>query len=146
MKIILVNKTFGNFGGGCEKATYETGRILKEKGFEVFYFSTDRKPFYEENYEYSSFFAKYFLKNRFFNPTKIFYNWEAEKKLSKLIKKIKPDIVHINTFHHHLTSSVFVACKKNKIPTGLTFHDSHFACPTATLVKDNVRQIEFKKP
>jgi len=135
MKVLLINKTFGNFGGGCEKASYETGKILKEKGFEVFFFSSDKKPYYEENYKYSNFFPKDFMENRFYNPIKIFYNLEAEKKLTELIKIIKPDIVHVNGFHHHLTSSIFIACKKNKIPTVVTFHDSHFVCPTATLIK-----------
>lgn len=135
MKVLLINNTFGNFGGGSEKVTYDTGKILREKGIEVFFFSSNKKPYYEENYEYSHFFPKDFKKFQMINPLKIFYNFEAEKNLSNFIKIIKPDIVHINCIQHNLTASVLSSCKKNKTPVVMTFHDSHFACPAATLTK-----------
>ena len=135
MKVMLINNTFGDFGGGDGKITYDTGKLLREKGFEVFFFSSTKKPYYEENYEYSPFFPKEFKKFQIINPIRIFYNFEAEKKLSRLIQIIKPDIVHINNIQYNLTPSVLVSCKKNKIPVVMTFHDSHCVCPTATLIK-----------
>ncbi|OGI04103.1 MAG: hypothetical protein A2Y25_11425 [Candidatus Melainabacteria bacterium GWF2_37_15] len=128
MKIVLVNNTFGNFGGGSEKATIETGRILQDKGHEVYYFASDRKPYYEKDYKYQNFFPK--------NSKKIFYNIEAKKKLGLLLKKVKPDLIHVHCFQHNLTPSVLIACKESGIPIVMTFHDSNFACPPGTLIKN----------
>lgn len=130
MKILLVNNTFGFFGGGSEKATIETGKILHNKGHKVFYFASDRKPFLEENYEFGTFFPK--------NSKKIFYNLEAKSKLDLLLKRIKPDIVHMNCFQHNLTSSVLHTCRDNNVPVVHTFHDSIFACPAGTLTKKGI--------
>ena len=127
MKILLINNTFGNFGGGSEKATLETGHLLQNKDHEVYYFASDRKPYYETDYEYQDFFPK--------NSKKIFYNKEAKLKLDSLLKKVKPDIIHINCFQHNLTSSVLTSCKESTIPTVMTLHDTNFACPAGTLLK-----------
>lgn len=135
MKVLLINKTFGNFGGGAEKASYHTGKLLQQKGVEVIFFSSNKQPYYENNYKYSTFFPEDFSTAERFSPLKLFYNIEAERNLNRLIQEVKPDIAHINCITHSLTPSVLVACRKNKIPSVVTFHDSHFACPSATLMK-----------
>jgi len=135
MKVLMINNTFGNFGGGSEKVNYETGKILSDKGFEVFFFSSNKKPYYEENYQFGNFFPAEFDKCKLCSPIRILYNTEAEKKLSRLLKIIKPDIAHVNSISHNLTVSVLIACKKNNIPVVMTLHDSHPTCPAATLIK-----------
>ncbi len=135
MKILLINNTFGNFGGGSEKVSYETGKILREKSFEVFFFSSNKKPYYEKDYIYNIFFPSEPNKYNLYGLFRMFYNFEAEKKLTRLLKIIKPDVVHINNIAHNLTVSVLVACKKNNVPVVMTLHDSHFACPTGILIK-----------
>jgi len=118
---------------------FQEANILKQKGHEVFFFTTNEKPYIEENYKYKDFFpnhpvyktksiiklADFFIKS--------FYNHEAEKKLLAFIKEVKPDIVHVHDFQV-LTPAVFAACKKANVPALLTVHGPDHLCPAETLV------------
>ena len=58
MRIILVNGTFDLYGG-AEIMNYRIADMLKRHGHEVFFFCSDKKPYYDENYEYINYFPKY---------------------------------------------------------------------------------------
>ena len=126
--------------GGAESYIASLSKLLKENGHEVFFFSTDYKPFLEENYEYTDFFPKY-TRHSDLHPSqypkyllKIFYNYETERKLNELLKKIKPDIVHASSVFHHLTASFINPCYKNKIPIIMSMHGCEVLCPAKTLI------------
>ncbi|WP_179997129.1 glycosyltransferase family 4 protein [Acinetobacter sp. YH16050] len=55
-------------------------------------------------------------------------------RVKKMIKKIKPDVVHVHNFFPLLSPSVFYACKSLKIPVVLTLHNYRTLCPTAVLM------------
>ncbi len=139
MKILHINNFFTK-EGGAEKVMYETALLFKEKGHEIFFFATDKQPYFEKNYEYAVFFPKFIDYSAISKIQRIkhlfrpFYNFEAEKKLDKYIKKIKPDIVHCHNIYYHLTPSVLNICKKHKIPTVMTIHDIRLMCPACTLL------------
>jgi glycosyltransferase involved in cell wall biosynthesis len=119
---------------------FSEAEMMKGKGHEVFFFTTDKQPFYDKDYQYSEYFPKYIdykalsgldlLKN----IHKPFYNIEAEKKMSELIDEIKPDIVHEHTSSFHLTPLVLRACYKSNIPVVLTIHGAGYMCPAQTLM------------
>lgn len=139
MKILFVNNFFGDYGG-TETVMYEQALKLKEMGHEVFFFATDRKPFFEKSYKYSLHFPKFFdyrskkaYKN-IFNLMRPFYNNESRKKLNSLIKRVNPDIIHCHNVYFHLTPSVFKACKDNHVPVVMTLNDIRLMCPAGTLL------------
>ena len=58
MKILIVNSFFSPFGG-AEIIAYNQFKILQAKGDDVFFWATDYKPYFEEDYIYKNYFTKY---------------------------------------------------------------------------------------
>lgn len=132
MKILQINK-FYYLRGGAERYFFELSRLLETHGHKVIHFSMA-----DENNDYSlynKFFAKKvtFDKISLKNTLKIFYNFDAARKLKKLIKEEKPDIAHIHNIYHHISPAVINILHKNKIPMVMTLHDYKLACPNYTL-------------
>lgn len=139
MRILLVNNFWGNFGG-AEKSTYKTGNILKNKGHEIFFFATNKQPLFEENYKYAKYFPRFMDYNSLTKIealkyiTKPFYNFDAEQRLIRYIKEVKPNIVHCNCIIYYLTSAVLNACYKENIPVVMTLRDPFLSCPNVALM------------
>ena len=60
------------------------------------------------------------------------WSFKNYKAVQKLIKKEKPDIVHIHTFFPLLSPSILYAAKRCGVPVVATLHDTRFICPCAT--------------
>lgn len=134
MKVLLVNK-FHYLKGGSETYYFALGKMLKEKGCDVIYFSMkDDKniPCAQE---------KYFVNNIDFNAkmspvkvmtasVKLLYSLEAKRKFEKLLRDEKPDIIHLNIFQSQLTDSIVFAALKHHIPIVYTAHDLKAVCPS----------------
>lgn len=63
-----------------------------------------------------------------------FKNYNAIKQL---IKKEKPDIVHVHTFFPLLSPSVLYAAKRSGVKVVATLHDTRFVCPCSTSLRGN---------
>ncbi|MBD8924418.1 MAG: glycosyltransferase, partial [[Eubacterium] rectale] len=61
-----------------------------------------------------------------------FKNYNA---VQELIKKEKPDIVHIHTFFPLLSPSILYAAKRCNVPVVATLHDTRFVCPCSTSLR-----------
>lgn len=142
MKVLLVNNHFSNTGG-ADVYTYRLGKLLLDKGHQVFYFATDKKPYFEEDYPYAKFFPKYtdlfsMPKNQLLKyGFKSFYSFEAGEKISMLLEEIRPDIVHINCIFYKLTPSVLIPCYKRNIPVVMTLHGPQMMCPSIKMMKES---------
>ncbi|MDD3149738.1 MAG: glycosyltransferase family 4 protein [Candidatus Gastranaerophilales bacterium] len=140
MKILIVQNFFTSLGG-AEKSAYQEAQLLRKKNHEIYFYSTNKEPFFEQNYKFSSNFPQYIdyrtlskidsLKY-LFRPL---YNKEAEKKLGIFLKEIKPDIVHCHNIYYHLSPSVINICEKNKVPVVMTLRDCRLFCPSGTMMK-----------
>lgn len=139
MKILLVNNHFSN-SGGAELYMLNLGNLLKKNGHEVFYFATDRRPYFEEDYKYAEYFPEYVeyqdlsklqLIKKAFTP---FYNTEAERKMKLMLEEVKPDIVHINCIFFKLTPSILKPCYKRNIPVVITTHGPQLICPSVKMM------------
>ncbi len=134
MKVLLVNK-FHYLKGGSETYYFALGRLLKEKGCDVVYFSMkDEKnvPCAQEKY-----FVDHVDYNSSLSPVqaaaasvKLLYSFEAKRKFEKLLIDEKPDIIHLNIFQSQLTDSIVSAALKHHIPIVYTAHDLKAVCPT----------------
>lgn len=140
MKVLLVNK-YHYVKGGSETYHFGLAELLRAHGHEVIFFAMDDP----NNYPCDQ--SEYFSKNVDFNSKLSFfkkisagfhavYSFDAKNKIEQLIKDEKPDIVHINLAHRHLTLSIVDAIKKYNIPIVFTAHDLNCICPSHTMLSN----------
>ena len=134
MRILIVNSFFF-LKTGADKIAYETYKILKQQGHEVFFWAMDKGPYFEADYEYSKYFTPYYfgVKDYLKNPIKYYYNYRALRDLNKFIDVIEPDIIH---YHSFWCISTLVFKANPNIPKVLTHHDAR-CCPMITLMYKN---------
>jgi glycosyltransferase involved in cell wall biosynthesis len=132
MKILLINK-FYYLKGGSERYVFDLKGSLEKNGHHVAVFSMQDER--NLNTPYGKYFARYVDLNRFniLNIIKYFYNWDAVKRLERLIRDEKPDIAHLNNIAHQLTPAMIRVLKENKVPVVMTLHDYSIACPNYLL-------------
>ena len=137
MKILTVNTFFSHFGG-AEVIAYNSYKLLKKMGQESYFFATDKKPFFENDYEYLNYFPKYkkSISSFIIKPYNYYWNIEAKNNFRKMLKVVKPDIVHIHNIKW-LTYSILDACIELNIPVVQTIHDASMACPTFSILLNN---------
>lgn len=133
LRILLVNK-FHYLNGGSEKYYFELGKLLKEKGNQVAYFSMED----ERNIKTGE--KEYFVKKIDLNNGSklkafdVIYSRENYKKMKEAINDFKPDIVHLNNFQRQLSASIVKACNEAKIPIVFTAHDMQAICPASAML------------
>lgn len=135
MNILQINNYF-SLVGGAEVIAYNTYKLLECNGHNSFFWSTDYKPFIENNYKYQKFFTKYTggINNYLKNPVRYFYNIQAKRDFKNFIDLIQPDIIHIHSLDF-VTSSILPNCKN--IPTVYTVHGPNICCPAGSLMFKN---------
>ena len=135
MRVLLVNK-FLYPRGGAETYTRDLGDTLAERGHDVQYFGmydaqntmTNDAGLYVSPVD----FHKRSLKAASY-PFRIIYSREAYRKMLRLLRKFRPDIVHLNNFNYQVTPSVIDAARDAGVPVVFTAHDSQFVCPNHLL-------------
>ena len=136
MKILLVNK-FHWLKGGSETYYFGLGKILKEHGHEVAYFSMDN----DKNIETGD--KEYFVEASDMNSKNVtkalsvIYNKKNKKKMEEALDDFKPDIVHLNNFQRQLSASIIDPCVKRNIPIVFTAHDVQAICPAILMLDSN---------
>jgi glycosyltransferase involved in cell wall biosynthesis len=64
------------------------------------------------------------------------YSTEARIKVGKLLDTIRPDVVHVQNIHGHLTPSILFEFEKRQIPVFWTLHDYKLICPNTHLLSN----------
>ncbi|QIK60190.1 glycosyltransferase family 4 protein [Dysgonomonas sp. HDW5A] len=137
MKVLQINK-YPSLKGGTETVLFETIRLLKESGYEVVLLSTDEGEItYAPTYTISYPDRNASLIKRVSNLPSFFYNRSAVKVLESVIKKEKPDIVHIHLYHNSFSNSIVPVLKKHNIPVVMTLHEYRQICPSYLLLDKN---------
>lgn len=133
-KILIVDAFFSPVGG-AEKIAYSTYKMLENHGFDVYYWATNKKPYYE-HLDYSKYFTKFVggFVNYVKNPLRYYYNIQAMRDFYDFLTIVKPDLIHIHSLFT-LSFSLIDVCKN--IPTIMTIHDGSFVCPSANLMYKN---------
>jgi len=107
MKILLINK-FLYPKGGDAISTLTTGTLLSRKSHEVIYWGMEapenqdfpHKEYFVSNVDYdgpSGLFRQLKL------SLNILYSFEAKDKIDALLRKVRPDIIHLNNFAHQIS-------------------------------------------
>lgn len=80
-------------------------------------------------------------RNKLINPLKIIYSPEARRKIRKIIRYDKPDIIHLNNYNYQITPSILYEIKKHNIPVVMTLHDFQPVCPNHMLYREHDKKV-----
>lgn len=153
MKIILVNYRYF-VSGGPERYLFNVKEVLEKNGHTVIPFSVKNKN--NVSSEYDQYFIKpvsraeevYFSEHNKFNIAgsfrslfRMFYSFEAKKKLNQLIKAVEPDIIYVLHYQNKISASIFDAAKKNKIPVVHRISDFGLICSNALFYRPIQKDI-----
>ena len=145
MKIVIVNIRFF-ISGGPERYMFNIIDVLQANGHDVIPFSV--KHNLNEPTEYQSYFLDqmgsgdevYFNKYKKSNikdlirlTGRLFYSFEAKRKMAKLIQDTRPDLVYILNFQNKISPSIIDAIKKYNIPVVIRISDFGMICATNLL-------------
>lgn len=124
MKILLSNKFYYRRGGDCIYML-NLEQLLKSHGHDVAVFSMD----YPENIETP--WKQYFPQNmsKLMAFTRPFGSAEVKAKFNKLLDDFKPEIVHLNNIHTHLSPIIAELAHNRGIKVVWTLHDYKLLCP-----------------
>lgn len=137
MKILFIND-YGFPEGGVESYIENLKKILEKKGHQVRIFSSDFHPEMRHfnDYEFKSINTNSLL--RFVPYT---FNLNSYFSLKKVIKKYKPDIVHLHYFFYHTSPSILLLLKD--IPTVMTLHAHELISPMGVHTNKICKHSEF---
>lgn len=137
MKILMVNK-FLHPNGGSETYIFKLGEELQKRGHDVQYFGMEHEGRIVGNragsYTADMDFHTGKLQKLVY-PFKIIYSFEAKRRISRVLKDMNPDVVHLNNINFQLTPSVIYAVRAYEKKTGrriklvYTAHDYQWVCP-----------------
>lgn len=146
MRIIIANYRYF-IAGGPEKYMFKFMEAARKSGIEVIPFSVDNPQ--NEKTPYSKYFAKPRSKQLMYADTKkslsnlvgmvraTVWNFDAEKKLRKLIRDTKPDAVYILHEVNHLSPSIIRAAKKEGVRVVHRISDFFMFCPKYDFLCEN---------
>jgi glycosyltransferase involved in cell wall biosynthesis len=148
LKILLVN-TYHFRGGGDSTYTFNLAELLRNYGHNVAFFAMqDIRNLPDPNADLFVSNIDFRKLNRKKNPLtglrvlcRAIYSVEARKKFNKLLSRFKPDIIHLQNIHAHITPSIIFEAKRYKIPVVWTLHDYKLICPNSHFLIDKSKEI-----
>ena len=133
MRILHIHKFFNQFGG-AEQYLHGLMQKQAEAGHEVHILSTrasanppspDARYFiHRYDFSRSEGASKDAAKARAF-----LWNREARRATERVLREVKPDIVHLHNIYHHFSTSILGPIHKSRVPCVQTLHDLKLACP-----------------
>lgn len=58
------------------------------------------------------------------------------QKLKTILRRVRPDVVHVHNFFSVISPSLYYACKEEGVPVVQTLHNYRLACPAASFYRD----------
>jgi glycosyltransferase involved in cell wall biosynthesis len=136
MKVVLANKYYF-LKRGAERYLLDLEQMLRHHGHEVIPFAMRHPANLPTPY------AKYFLSQVETKKTsfdwqglrtlgRMFFSFEAQEKISSLVRRFQPDLVHVNNIYYQISPSIFLTLRELGLPTVMTVHDYHMISPEYT--------------
>jgi glycosyltransferase involved in cell wall biosynthesis len=126
MKVLLVhNKYRTSAPSGEDIAVGNERRMLESRGIEVVSFERCN-----DDLDDSSFVAKTTM------AINTIWSQRSRSELRKVLRNVRPDIVHVHNTFSMLSPSVYGACKAEGVPVVQTLHNFRFFCPSALFLRD----------
>jgi len=152
MKIILVNYRYF-ISGRPERYYFNIKEILERNGHEVYPFSVKSSRNIKNDFE--KYFLDivddevYFAQSKKKTPkmilklfTRMFYSFEAKRKMAQMIADVKPDLVYIMQMHNKISPSIVDAARMAGIPVVHRISDFQYMCPNALFYNDRIGVCE----
>lgn len=148
MKILLVNTRHFR-GGGDSTYSFNLASLLKKKGRQTCFFAMqDERNLPDRNSDLFVSHIDFRQLNRNWNLGLAFtvlmrsvYSAEAKVKFSRLLERERPDLVHLQNIHAHITPSVIFEAAKRSLPVVWTLHDYKLVCPNSHFLIDKTGEI-----
>lgn len=143
MKILQIDK-FYFIKGGVERYMFELSDILQTYKHEIIPFSmkhehnfkTEYEDYFVDNIDFNFSSIKDKITNSIKIANRLFYSFEAKKKLERLVEETKPDIAHLHMIDHQISPSILHVLKKYDIPVLQTVHQYKLVCPNYRLYNE----------
>jgi glycosyltransferase involved in cell wall biosynthesis len=153
MKIIIVNYRYF-ISGGPERYLFNITELLEKNGHVVIPFSVKsnhNKPSKYEDYfltpigdgeeVYFREYKKSDIKTMSKTFSRMFYSFEAKKKLDRLIKAVKPDLIYVLHYQNKISASIFDAAVKSRIPVIHRISDFGQICANGLFFRPKQKDI-----
>ena len=127
MKVLVIHNFHrkGSASGDDQVFKNET-ELLEKNGIEVIKYTACNDEFDNAN-----------LFRKILMTFGMLWSFKHYKNVKKIIKKEKPNVVHVHTFFPLLSPSILYAAKSNNCKVVATLHDTRFVCPCATSLCGN---------
>lgn len=137
MKILEINK-FYNARRGADKHFLDLIALLKNGGHQVADFSMhqdgDEYSLWQDHFLSSVGYGDSFsILKKIKGVARMFFSFEAHRKINSILDEFQPDIVHIHNIYHQMDPTILFEIKKRKIPIAMTVHDWKIINPNHSL-------------
>lgn len=127
MKVLLLQDDFPPISfGGAGISTYELAIGMKKAGHEVFVITTVRNESEAGRAEYDGLTVFKIASDYHerWRAWRSLYNPPVVRQVERILKEIRPDVVHANNIHYHLSYHCLKVAKKYAQAVVLTFRDT----------------------
>ena len=136
MRVLICNSFFYR-RGGAETYAFALAELLRSHGHEVLFFAmqhpenlqSDQQQFFVDYIDYPTINSNKTLSNSLTVLRRSIWYSEARRRISRLIEAERPDIVHLQNIHAHITPSIIPEIRRSGIPIVWTLHDFKLICP-----------------
>ena len=148
MQILIVN-TRHYPGGGDSVYAFALAELLRSHGQKVSFFAMQGKSnlpdanedLFVSHIDYRAMNERKNLITGMQVMARSIYSTEARQKFSVLLDRVKPDVVHLQNIHAHITPSIILEAKRRGIPVVWTIHDYKLVCPNSHFFNDKSEKI-----
>jgi len=135
MKILLIH-TYLYANGGDSIYTMRLGNLMQSEGHSVAYWGIKDPNNFQHEYsqyeldtiDYKREFHNFKFSNAIRVAFRAIYNKQAKKLIGKVLDDFQPDIVHLQSIHYHITTSIIWEIKRRNIPIIWTQHTLALMC------------------
>lgn len=128
MKVLIVHNLYRDRGGE-ERYIELHHRILEERGHEVSLYAKDSR-------DVASKWDKLTL------PLSMTHSSASAREMRDLLKRERPDVVHVNNLFPLISPSVLAVVKEAGIPLAMTLHNYRLLCPIGTFLNPQGKMCE----
>lgn len=147
-RILFVN-TYHFRGGGDSTYTFNLAELLRKRGHKVAFFAMmddrnvrdEHEDLFAEPIDFRKLNGRKNLRDCLLVFSRVIYSRENRKRFGKLVDRFRPDVVHLQNIHGHISPSVIFEARARGVPVVWTLHDYKLACPNSHYLIDSTQRV-----
>ena len=124
MRVLIVHNSYQQ-PGGEDVVVAQESRLLESRGHQVI-------SYMRSNHELKGLSAI----QRLVFVKDLVYSTKSKREVYELLRKEKPELVHVHNTFAMISPSVFAACREAGVPVLQTLHNYRLLCPAWTLSRE----------